>query len=86
MPRALRGRELDVLDDRIVRIVRIELAEGASRKGLVGAGASEARPVEGGRYLDVDDDLRHPRLRAGGEGRQHGSRRERRSRLGDDIA
>ncbi|HWF96441.1 MAG TPA: hypothetical protein VG291_15905 [Xanthobacteraceae bacterium] len=75
-PTRIAGRELDVLDDRIVRIVRIELPEGAPGQGFVGAGAAEARPVEGGRHLRVDDDLGHPRLRGDRAGRQHGCGRD----------
>ena len=56
LPFAFLRRQLDVGDDRVVRIVRIELAEGAARERFVLAGAAEGPAVEGGRHLLVDDD------------------------------
>ena len=62
MPLRVARRELDVLDDGVVRIVGIELAEGAAGQRLVLAGGAEARAVERRRDLVLDHDLRHPRL------------------------
>ena len=44
-------RELDVLDDGIVRIVGIEFAEGAAGERLVLAGAAEVVPLKAGETL-----------------------------------
>ena len=48
-------RQLDVGDDGIQRIVRIEFAKRAARQRLVLSGRTECRAVEGGRDLLVDD-------------------------------
>ena len=65
LPRGVLRRQLDVGDDRVARIVGIELAERAAGKRLVLAGWTEGRAVEGRRHLLLDDDLLDARIRRG---------------------
>ena len=55
-------RELDVLDDGVMRIVRIQLAEGTAGNGLVRTGDSEGRAVLGRGNLGIHSDLDHARF------------------------
>ena len=57
-------RQLDIRDDRIVRIFGIKLTERAARQSFILAGLAECRSVESRRDFFIDDDLFH--VSAGG--------------------
>ena len=61
------GRQVEVGNDCVAGVPRVEFAEGAPGDPLVSPGGAEGFPPVGGGLLRVDDNPRHPRLGRGGD-------------------
>ena len=66
------GRQVEVGDDRVASVPRVEFAEGTAGDPLVGPGGAEGLPLVGEGLLLVDDNPRYPRLDGGGAQAEHG--------------
>ncbi|TMB41389.1 MAG: hypothetical protein E6J58_03295 [Deltaproteobacteria bacterium] len=72
-------RQRDVLDDGVVRVLRIDLAVRGADQLLELADGAEARAAEGGPLDAGDDDAGDARLRRSGGGKQGAKDRDRSS-------
>jgi len=69
--RVARG-ELEIVDDRVARILGVQLAVKMAAERLVDAGFAEAAPGKGGRFAMVDHEAHHPRVQGAGTQQENG--------------